>query len=386
MRINGKKMFPGKTYSNIFFVERKNPLNINPNKFVINNHKYIDNKPDNKNINKSSYEKTFFINKESVKNLLKIKNNSTESIKENRIRNKSSEIHKLNGLKNNYNSRFKKDNQINQRKVLFTERSVDCLNTKRVLGNFSVRNYFLNINNIWNKNKTIDISDNSKEFKPLNGFSKKEIDYNKISKTHRKSSPNKFYDRFVNKKSSQDKIILNTKKIKKRQKDNIPPKERTFIIEKIQQDNNLIDLNELRKKVVENGINIISLTGLNCFLDPIHKDSAKIILNNEDIKSKKFNIIEKYIKNKGLKLNEVKNNYNIKYTRGIFPNKTSWNDLTYGGREKFEKLEISSRYNKEKSEGKFHKKNILSKTNYYKGVKYKNNFEIKPKRYKNVEK
>ena len=87
-----------------------------------------------------------------------------------------------------------------------------------------------------------------------------------------------------------------------------------------------------------------------------------------------------------LEFNEVKNNYNIKFTRGIYPNKSNWKDITYGGREKFEKAEISSKFQNDKNKGKFHKKHILSKTNFYEDVKYKNNSEIRKKRNKSVEK
>ena len=91
------------------------------------------------------------------------------------------------------------------------------------------------------------------------------------------------------------------------------------------------------------------------------------------------------MKNKGKKKKKKKKNYHIKFTRGIYPNKSNWKDITYGGREKFEKTEMSSKFQKDQKENKFHKKNLLSKTNFY-NVKYKNNFEIKPKRYNSVEK
>ena len=387
MKSNGKKMFPGKNDSNIFFVEKKKNSNINPNKYVNKSHN-----PNNDNNNKFVNKNIPNLNKKNINSNIKMQTKSNNSIKDNRNRNNSLETYNSNSnkLKNN-NSKLVKDSQINKRKFLYTERSVDCLRKKRVLGSFSTRNYLLNKNDIWKKHKSMDNTKNSRDYRPLNtfsSFSRNEIDNDSFSKINRKMPSNNYYNKFINKSSLEDNKKLSNKQIIKNRKNNNnpPPKEQTFIIKKIKPDNNLIDIKDLRKNFLENGINIISLTGLSCSLDPIDNDSAKIILNSKDINSNKFKKIEKYIKNKGLKFNEVKKSYNIKYTSGIYPKKSGWNDVTYGGREKFEKSEISSRFQKEQSEGKFHKKNLLSKTNFYKDIKYKNNFEIKPKRYNSVEK
>lgn len=376
MKGNGKKMFPGKNNSNIFFVENKNNSKINPNKFINKNHKPIKD-----------------INNNIISNKNNIIINSNDLIKNNRNRNKSSEVYNSNKLKKMNNTISANNNYINRRKVLYTERSVDCLKKKRVLGNFSATTYLLNKNDIWkthNRN-SIDNIHNSTRYKPLktfSSFSQKEIEDDFSPKTNRKKSSKIYYNKFINKQSLIDnKKLSNRQIIKNRKNNNIPPpKEQTFIIKKTKLDNNLIDIKDLKKKCLENGINVISLTGLSTSLEPIDNDSVKLILNSKDINSNKFNEIEKYIQKKGLKLNEVKNNYHIKYTRGIYPNKAHWDDLTYGGREKFEKSEISSKFQKAQSKGKFHKKNILSKTNFYKDVKYKNNSEIKPIKNKSVEK
>ena len=44
---------------------------------------------------------------------------------------------------------------------MYTERSVDSLRPRRILGNFSTREYILNRNNIWNRSQTIDNQNNS---------------------------------------------------------------------------------------------------------------------------------------------------------------------------------------------------------------------------------
>ena len=98
----------------------------------------------------------------------------------------------------------------------------------------------------------------------------------------------------------------------------------------------------------------------------------KLILNSNDIDNNKFNKIEKILKSKGLKLNEVKRNYSKKCSSEIFPVKSEWYDGKYGGRESKEKLELSMEFQKKNRENKFHKKNLISKNNYF-DVKYKNN-------------
>ena len=373
MRTNGKKMFPDKNTSNIFFLDNKNKANINPNKYV--------NKNNNNNNN----------------NNLKINKKSNNSINDNRKRHNSLEYFNTHKLERNKNSIIDKENNntINRRKVLYTQKSVDALKTKRVLGNFSARNYILNKNNIWERNKSFD-NTNMTEYQPLNtisAFSHGKNKNNDLSKKNQKIPSNNYYNKFINKsllnKQNQNIKMRNMQynRSKKIKKDNIiPPKEQTFIIKKINPDDNLIDTNELKKKFSENGVNIISLDGIGNLLVPINNDSVKVVLNSNDINSKKFKKIEKYIKNKGLKLDEVKKNFNKKFTRGIYPDKSKWCDTTYGGRESFEKAELTNKFKKDQKENKFHKKNFISKNNFYRDVKYKNNFEIKPKRYKSVEK
>ena len=379
MRTNGKKMFPDKNTSNIFFLDNKNKVNINPNKYV--------NKNNNNKINP-------YLNNNN--NNLKINIKSNNSINENRKKHKSLEYFNTNILDKNKNFIFNKENNntVNRRKVLYTQRSVDILRTKRVLGNFSTRNYILNKSNIWERHKSFDNTNMSEEYQPLNtisAFSHDKNKYNDLSKKNQKIPSNNYYNKFINKsllnEQNQNIKMRQHNKGKKIKKDKtIPPKEQTFIIKKINPDNNLIDTSELKKKFSENGVNVISLAGISNSLVPINNDSVKIVLNSNDINSKKFNKIEKYIKNKGLKLDEVKKNFNIKFTRGIYPDKSKWCDTTYGGRENFEKAELSNKFKKAQKEKKFHKKNFISKNNFYQDVKYKNNFEIKPKKYKSVEK
>ena len=137
-------------------------------------------------------------------------------------------------------------------------------------------------------------------------------------------------------------------------------------------DDNVIDINSLKKNLIGSGINFVSLTGVSSSLDPINRDSVRLIINSNDFDKSKLNRIEKVLKNKGLKLNEIKNNYNKKYSRGIFPAKSKWNDGKYGGREAKEKLQLSMEFQKKEKQNKFHKKNLISKNNFY-DITYKNN-------------
>ena len=198
--------------------------------------------------------------------------------------------------------------------------------------------------------------------------SKPIIDKNNIST---KIQPKKFYKKFVNKNNA-----LNKGKEKENKKRFLMPKEETFIIRKEKLDNNIIDINLLKKNLISSGINIISLTGMSSSLVPINNDSAKLILNSNEVNGHKLHKIERILKSKGLKLNELKNNFNKKYSKGIFPAKSKWNDGRYGGRENSEKLELSMEYKKKRDENKFHKKNILSKNNFV-DITYKNNNTVK---------
>ena len=81
--------------------------------------------------------------------------------------------------------------------------------------------------------------------------------------------------------------------------------------------------------------------------------------------------IGRILKSKGLKFNELKNNYNKKFGKGIFPAKSKW-DGKFGGRESNEKLKLSLEFQKNKKENKFMKKSVISKQHFY-DITYKNN-------------
>ena len=102
-------------------------------------------------------------------------------------------------------------------------------------------------------------------------------------------------------KNISDKETIKYKKNKKKRK-------------KEKLDNEIIDINSLKKSILGNGINIVSLTGISSSLVPINKDSVKLIINSKDIDKNKLHKIERILKNKGLKLNEQKNNFNKKYS------------------------------------------------------------------------
>ena len=212
---------------------------------------------------------------------------------------------------------------------------------------------------------------------PINKFASYTARKPKESENSKINQSKEFYNKFINKKISNTKSInnKNNSKITMKKNENKKykvPKEEIFLIKKEKMDNKIIDINSLKRNFIQNKINFISITGVSSSLIPVNKDSVKLILNSNDIDNNKFNKIEKILKSKGLKLNEVKRNYSKKCSSEIFPVKSEWYDGKYGGRESKEKLELSMEFQKKNRENKFHKKNLISKNNYF-DVKYKNN-------------
>jgi hypothetical protein len=212
---------------------------------------------------------------------------------------------------------------------------------------------------------------------PINKFASYTARKPKESENSKINQSKEFYNKFINKKISNTKSInnKNNSKITMKKNENKKykvPKEEIFLIKKEKMDDNVIDINSLKKNLIGSGINFVSLTGVSSSLDPINRDSVRLIINSNDFDKSKLNRIEKVLKNKGLKLNEIKNNYNKKYSRGIFPAKSKWNDGKYGGREAKEKLQLSMEFQKKEKQNKFHKKNLISKNNFY-DITYKNN-------------
>jgi hypothetical protein len=377
MRGNGKKLFPGKNTSNIFFVEDKAKKNLNLNKYL--NKTNDPNKTSKKETKKPEEKKTYI--RLSIKRNLKIEQSGQKQTNIPKMRHKSVEKFNSSAINRYQNSTLKREKV----KPFRSQNSVDSLKIKRVLGNFSSREYFLNKSKIYRNNKSID----NKLNKSMDDIDNKKLNTNKLTKKKKVEIPHikndaqtKKLKKFVNKNDEGEK---NRKKFDKKAPI-IPPKEQSFIIQKINQDGNIIDINDIKKKFSENGINIISIKDISNSLISTNKDQVQISINSKDINSYKFKNVEKIIKNKGLKLDEVKNNYNKKYTKGIFPAKSKWNDKKYGGREVFEKTEMSEKFKKDEQANKFKKKTILTKNNFYKDVKYKNIIESKPKRYNSTEK
>ena len=207
----------------------------------------------------------------------------------------------------------------------------------------------------------------------------------KEPKTTRRIETGNYYNKFINKNKTLNEKNNKTNKnlsLKSARNNKLQePKEEIFIIKKEKLDNNVIDINSLKKNILGKGINIVSLTGISSSLDPINKDSVKLILNSNDVDKTKLDKIGRILKSKGLKFNELKNDYKKKLGKGIFPAKSKWNDDKFGGRESREKLQLSMEHQKNKKENKFLKKSIITKQNFY-DVTYKNNHV---KRNKSVE-
>ena len=373
MKNHGKKMFPGTNASNIFFLDNQKNIKIDPNKYI--------NKANN---NKEKNDLNNKINKEisSNKNINGIK----MPIKKRVLKKYNSTTLKKRDLipLSNKNDNFKK-------RQLITHRSVDNLQIKKNpmkesltepgFNDINISNNLKNsnLNKIQVKHRILgsnrlNISINSKTSNKISGNTnqRKSIQTERNMNVQSKNFLNKFVNKtnILNKKNN---INKNNTLLKSNEKKKYKvPKEEIFLIKKEKMDNNIIDINSLKKNLLGNGVNIVSLTGISSSLVPINNDSVKLIVNSNDLDKSKLNKIERMLKTKGLKLDELKNNYNKKYCKGLFPAKSKWNDDKYGGRENSEKLQMSMEFKKKEKENKFHKKYVISKQQFI-DVTYKNN-------------
>ena len=378
MKSHGKKMFPGTNSSNIFFIDKQKNNKINPNKYINKTNSNIDKKIiNNKLIKESLNNKDVVSIKLPVKKRVLKKYNST-------------------ALKKGDINPFSKQNNVIKKRQLVSHRSVDYLKIKKnpaiisltepSYSETSSKIYLkhVDLNKVKVKHRILGSNKLNSSFNskitPKNSkstFSSFTARKNKPIESKRKVQSKNFLNKFINKNNLLNgKKTTGTSKIPKTEKANKfnkykIPKEETFIIKKEKLDNTIIDINSLKKNILKNGINFVSITGMSSSLDPINNDSVKLVLNSSDIDSNKFHKIERILKSKGLKCNELKNNYNKKFSGGIFPAHSKWNDGKYGGRENKEKLELSMEFQKKKKENKFHKKSVISKQNFY-DITYKN--------------
>ena len=378
MKSHGKKIFPGSNSSNIFFID--NPKN---NKLDLN--KYI-NKPHN-NIN----------SKQNINN---------KTIKDNSFNNQNSKMPIKKRVLKKYNSTtlkkgdinpFSKQNEIIKKRQLVSHRSVDYFNTKKTsakkisltepnLNDVSISKELKqnDQNKIKVKHRILGSNKSNSSFNCKTSRESSQRTFTTLTQrakkepmTSRKIGMDNYYNKFINKNKALNEkkeninknLNLNLKSARTHRYQE--PKEEIFIIEKEKLDNNVIDINSLKKNILGKGISIVSLTGISSSLDPINKDSVKLILNSNDVDKTKLDKIGRILKSKGLKFNELKNNYNKKFGKGIFPAKSKW-DGKFGGRENNEKLKLSLEFQKNKKENKFMKKSVISKQHFY-DITYKNN-------------
>ena len=378
MKSHGKKIFPGSNSSNIFFID--NPKN---NKLDLN--KYI-NKPHN-NIN----------SKQNINN---------KTIKDNSFNNQNSKMPIKKRVLKKYNSTtlkkgdinpFSKQNEIIKKRQLVSHRSVDYFNTKKTsakrisltepnLNDVSISKELKqnDQNKIKVKHRILGSNKSNSSFNCKTSRESSQRTFTTLTQrakkepmTSRKIGMDNYYNKFINKNKALNEkkeninknLNLNLKSARTHRYQE--PKEEIFIIEKEKLDNNVIDINSLKKNILGKGISIVSLTGISSSLDPINKDSVKLILNSNDVDKTKLDKIGRILKSKGLKFNVLKNNYNKKFGKGIFPAKSKW-DGKFGGRENNEKLKLSLEFQKNKKENKFMKKSVISKQHFY-DITYKNN-------------
>ena len=300
-------------------------------------------------------------------------------------------------LKKGDRNPFSKQNEIIKKRQLVSHRSVDYFNTKKTsakrisltepnLNDVSISKELKqnDQNKIKVKHRILGSNKSNSSFNCKTSRESSQRTFTTLTQrakkepmTSRKIGMDNYYNKFINKnKALNDKkeninknLNLNLKSARTHRYQE--PKEEIFIIEKEKLDNNVIDINSLKKNILGKGISIVSLTGISSSLDPINKDSVKLILNSNDVDKTKLDKIGRILKSKGLKFNELKNNYNKKFGKGIFAAKSKW-DGKFGGRENNEKLKLSLEFQKNKKENKFMKKSVISKQHFY-DITYKNN-------------
>ena len=371
IKSHGKKVFPGSNSSNIFFIDNQKNNKLDLNKYI--------NKPNKKNTTNKTI-KDDSINNQNLKMPIK-----------KRVLKKCNSI----TLKKGNLNLFTKQNEIIKKKQLVSHRSVDYFNAKK--NNFKKmtltepnisetaisKDLKSDLNKVKVKHRILGNSNLNRSFncKTSRESSKKTFTAlaQKIKKepiTSRRMETGNYYDKFINKNKTlndRNNKINNNLNLKSARKSKYQePKEEVFIIKKEKLDNNVIDIKALKKNILDKGINIVSLTGISSSLDPINKDSVKLIINSNDVDKTKLDKIGRILKSKGLKFNELKNNYKKKLGKGIFPAKSKWNDNKFGRRESREKLQLSMEHQKNKKENKFLKKSTITKQNDY-DVTYKNN-------------
>ena len=217
--------------------------------------------------------------------------------------------------------------------------------------------------NFHKKNHSVDNSEQKFKEKII-----KKLDKNPISKFLKKKENisfmfnEKYYNKFINKPNGK----INTKtKLNLNQNNQI-----TYELIKINNDNKIIDIQDLKKKFCRNGLNIYKINNCSSNLTPINKDKISFKINEQDTKNGKFIQIKNNLKRNGFEIKEKKINYNKSFTQETFPAKYEWTCQNFGRRDKNLSFERNTKFNNMIKKG-VKKNQSFTKSNLV-NLKYKN--------------
>ena len=213
------------------------------------------------------------------------------------------------------------------------------------------------------KNLSVDNSEQKFKEKII-----KKLDKNPISKYLKKKDNisfmfnEKYYNKFINKPNEK----INSK-IKLNSKDN---NQITYELTKINNDNKIIDIQDLKSKFLRNGLNIYKINNCSSNLTPINKDKISFKINEKDTKNGKFIRIKNNLKRNGLEIKEKKIKFNKSFTQETYPAINDWTCQNFGRRDKNLSIERNQNYNNMIKKG-FNKNQSFTKSNIF-NLKYKN--------------
>lgn len=219
--------------------------------------------------------------------------------------------------------------------------------------------------NFHKKNMSVDNSEQKFKEKIIKKLDKKPIS-NFLKKKNNISFMfnEKYYNKFINKPNEK----INSK-IKLNSKDN---NQITYELTKINNDNKIIDIQDLKSKFLRNGLNIYKINNCSSNLTPINKDKISFKINEKDSKNGKFIRIKNNLKRNGLEIKEKKIHFNKSFTQETYPAKNEWTCQNFGRRDKNLSFERYKNFNNMIKKG-VSKNNSFSKSNLI-DLKYKNIF------------
>ena len=186
------------------------------------------------------------------------------------------------------------------------------------------------------RNFSIDNSETKLRDRITSRIKKVEPDIAKFRKKKENVSflfPEKYYQKFVNKQPNN---YNNRNAVKNKNLGTV-----TYEISKTKNDNKEIDTADVKRSFTRNGINMIKVRNCSSGMTHINNDKITFSLQEDDVKSNKFEQIKKTLIHKGLKITQKsKENYDKEISTGIFPAKSQWMDPSLSKRDVLERKKV----------------------------------------------